>query len=486
MVDEQCSPAVRQLLDRVPAVLGQAPAELPGPVALADVRALLAVGDALRAAALGRLSDVDTRQLYTLEDASSTAAWVDTQPCAAGHDEVSLARRFSRMPYVQEQVGAGELSIRTASVVGVALDQAARHLDRADGRIDGQPGEQVLSNVIVEGVLQLLAEGVGGFEADDTMFDRLLTDLVAIVQLPLAQLARLERAIVVLAQQLPASMLKAGLDRLLAALMPQRLDDADERGSRGRGFRMVLKPDGSGYQITRGDLTLELGEHVAAVLAAQRATDPDNPTDTAARAAQHDAATPDPTAQASAQEPRSRVQQDHDALLLGLRALLDSGELGSRHKVAPHIAVAVGLDTLHEVPGALPAVSRTTGTVLPRGLVRRLLCDSAVTRLVLDLRGRVLDISHTERTAKAHERLAVATSWGHRCAEAGCPSPPGTPLIPHHATPWHTVGTTSLTDTVPVCALTHDHIHVRGRSITLRNGRRLAADGWLDEDNAAA
>ena len=478
MVEEQCSPAVQRLLACLPAVLAETPAELPGPVALADTRALMAVGDALRAAALGRLADVEARQLYALEDASSTGAWVDTQPCAAGRDEVSLARRFTRMPHVRDQVAAGQLSIRTASAVGVALDKAARHLDRPDGRIGGQPGEQVLTNVIVEGVLQLVAEGVGGFDDDDLAFDHLLGVLVEIVQAPVTQLARLERAFVVLAQQLPVGMLGAGLDRLLAALTPQQLEDADERGHRDRAFRMVLKPDGSGYRITRGDLTLELGEHLAAVVAAQRATDPDNPGDSSARAQLHE--------EPAGPEPRSRVQQDHDALLLGLRALLDSGVLGQRHKVAPHVAVTTSLGALHELPGALPAISRTTGTLLPRSLVRRLLCDSSLTRLVLGLRGRVLEISHTERTAKAHERLAVATRWGHRCAEAGCPSPPGTTLIPHHATPWHQTGTTSLADTVPVCQLTHDHLHVRGRTITLRDGRRLDEQGWLDDGRAAA
>jgi hypothetical protein len=93
----------------------------------------------------------------------------------------------------------------------------------------------------------------------------------------------------------------------------------------------------------------------------------------------------------------------------------------------PHVAVTVSLEALHGQPGALPAVSRTTGALLPIGLVRRLLCDSSLTRLVLDLRGRVVGVSHSERTATAHERLQVNARWGNRCAESGCTSPPGTP-----------------------------------------------------------
>ncbi|HEU0103804.1 MAG TPA: hypothetical protein VFR07_15900, partial [Mycobacteriales bacterium] len=76
-------------------------------------------------------------------------------------------------------------------------------------------------------------------------------------------------------------MLRDGLDRLVEAVTPQRLEDAAARAHDSRGFKMVLRSDGSGYTVTRGDLTLELGEYLAAVLAAQRATDPDNVVDTA-------------------------------------------------------------------------------------------------------------------------------------------------------------------------------------------------------------
>jgi hypothetical protein len=106
----QLSEPVRELLVALAVVLRQVPAELPGPVALADTRALLRSADALRAGTLGRIADVELRQLYALEDASSTAAWVDTQPAAAGRDEVALARRLPRLPYLHGRLVAGELS----------------------------------------------------------------------------------------------------------------------------------------------------------------------------------------------------------------------------------------------------------------------------------------------------------------------------------------------------------------------------------------
>ncbi len=76
--------------------------------------------------------------------------------------------------------------------------------------------------------------------------------------------------------------------------------------------------------------------------------------------------------------------------------LLDSGVLGQRGKHVPHIAVTVSLDTLHDLPGALPATG-ASGQRLPNALVRRWLCDSALTRYVLDLGHRVVENSHTAR-----------------------------------------------------------------------------------------
>ena len=208
------------------------------------------------------------------------------------------------------------------------------------------------------------------------------------------------------------------------------------------------------------------------MLAAAKATDPDNPADTAAWAAQR---SDEPTAPA----PRSRRQQHHDALKLALRRLLDSGALGLRDKTAPHLLVTVSLDQLQGRPGALPATG-AAGTPLAAGLVRRLLCDSRITRLVLSAGRKVLETSHTQRTLKAHERKALHVQWGGRCAGAGCTSPPGTPLIPHHPDPWHLTGITSYTDAVPFCDTTHHDLHEGGKTIRLRDGRRLGPHGWVD------
>ena len=220
------------------------------------------------------------------------------------------------------------------------------------------------------------------------------------------------------------------------------------------------------------------------MLAAELAVDQDSPADTAAYAqARQDGWQPgDDLPDQGCGGPRSLDQQRHDALRNGLRRYLDSGIAGLRDKVAPHLAVTVSIEALHDEPGALPPVA-ASGARLPRGLVRRWWCDSAVTRFVLSLGHKVLETSHTERTLKPHERRAKRIETGGRCQGAGCCRGPGRRLVPHHADPWARCGTTSLSDSVLLCEQTHAQLH-RGRTIRLKDGRRLGPSGWVRQQTA--
>jgi hypothetical protein len=118
--------------------------------------------------------------------------------------------------------------------------------------------------------------------------------------------------------------------------------------------------------------------------------------------------------------PRSRDEQRHDALRNGLRRYLDSGIAGLRDKVAPHLSSPSGSTACTQRPAACRP-SRRQGARLPRSLVRRWWCDSAVTRFVLGLGGRVLAASHTGRTLTATERRAKRIETGGACEVAGAP-----------------------------------------------------------------
>ena len=471
---------------------GRCHPDLAGELALTETSRLLLAVERLRAISLSWLADVHTRGLHELAGAPTTSSWVGAQQVGVDSAAIALAKRLNAVPAVHRAVLDGRLSLRAAEAVAVALDKLRGRLDRPDGLIDNQNAETAVHNMITCGVLMALAQGAGGYRDDDPQLVALRAELTALAAHPTCQRERVEAAFVLLAEHLAPGLLRDELGRLVDALLPQQLTDRCENAHQQRAFKMTRSYDGTGWQVTRGQLDTECGELLFTVLAAARATDPDNPADTAAWASRRRQDNAGPEAGlgagpaghadsegAEARAPRSKVQRDHDALALGLRALLDSGALGTRGKAVPHLLITVPLAALNDEPGAAPAIA-ASGASIPAPLARRWLSDSQLTRLVLSLGRRVIETSHTQRTLKAHERHALHVQWGGRCAAAGCPSPPGTPLVPHHPNSWASTRTTSYTDSIPVCHHTHHDLHQGHKTIRLRDGRYLSADGWTD------
>jgi hypothetical protein len=456
----------------------QAPADTPGPQALAETQVLLVQLDRLKGLVLSRLGDVETRRLHEFDDSPSTAAWVAEQETSTTRSEVALARKLDRVPQVAARILAGGLSIRSGIEISRALGKLRPHVDRPDGLIDGQPGEQILPAVLIDGVRTLVAEAAGGLPDDDLRLVRLDKDLHDIAARPVPQLARLEAAFLALAARVERGLLKDALGQLVDALLPNELAKRADDAHTNRGLELVRDDDGAAWTI-RGRLDLECGELLHTALAAAMETDPDNPLDTAAAEALRQQGL-DPYQDGCIQV-RSRRQRRHDGLTLLLRRLLDSGALGLRGKHVPHIAVTISDTAVHNQPGALPARA-ASGARWPTALVRRVLCDSALTRYVLSLGHRVLETSHTERTLKPHERRIKQLETGGICQGAGCTRGPhsGHPLIPHHANPYALCGTTSLDDTVLFCAVTHHDLHEGGKTIRLKDGRLLSPTGWVE------
>jgi hypothetical protein len=480
------SAPVQALVLAVAAVGAVPAADLPGGQAIAEAEELLQQLEVLRAVVLSRVADVDARQLHALADAPSTGTWLAAQQTSLTRTDV--ARRLTSYGHVAAAVEGRRLSVAVAARVATALAKARRHLDRSDGLIDGQPAEPTLTAVVVDGVLSCVCQARGGLSDTDPLLAELRDRLQAIAAVPAPELTRLEEAFVLLALHVEPADLPGALALLLDALLPNELERRSAHGHDSRGFGLRRKDDGSGWTITRGDLDLECGELLQAFLHAELAVDADNAVDTDAWThARADGWQPgdelpsgtvpggdrpaDGPAVACA-GPRSLHQRRHDALKNGLRRYLDAGIAGLRDKVAPHLAVTVTLDTLHDAPGALPAVA-ASGAALPTSLVRRWWCDSNVTRFVLSLGRRVMETSHTERTLEAHERRAKRIETGGRCEGAGCSRGPGHRLVPHHAKPWAVTGRTSLSDTVLLCEQTHHDLHSGGHVIRLKDGRRL-------------
>lgn len=473
---EAVSAGVRALRAAVLAQLETEPWRQAGVQALADAQALLVLSEQVRVAALSQVAEVERRNLHLDDGAPTIGTWVERQQTSLDRGDLALSRRLASLPVLDTALRSGSLCVVVAEQVALSLARLRRHVDRPDGLVDGQPGEQVVTAVIVNGVRLVLCQALGGLAEDDPRLAGLVEELDRIAHpatLP-TELARLEAAFVLLALQIEPAQLPDALGMLVDALLPVQHAERAEQGEHHRGLTLKRKADGSGWSITRGDLDLETGELLDLVLTSQQVVDEQGPADTDAydqlRLDGWQAGDDLPATGG----PRSRVQQRHDALRSALRLLLDTGVLGTRDKVAPHLAVTVGLDALHDAPGALPPVA-ASGLRLPRALVREWWCDSKLTRFVLGLGGRVLGVSHTERTLKAHERRAKHVETGGRCQGAGCCR--GGPLVPHHVVAYARCGTTSLADTVLLCRQTHRDVH-SGKVVRLKDGRELDENGW--------
>ncbi|MCW2614817.1 MAG: endonuclease [Frankiales bacterium] len=473
-----------RLVEAVCELAGQLPADLPGPRALEEARVLLEQCERLRVVVLARLADVQVRGLHALDDAPSTSTWVARQGTSLDAGEVALAKRLGRCAQVAAALDAGRLTIAQARKVAAAVGTLRRHVDRPDGLVDGHDGETVVANVVLDGVRQVVCEALGGLDDDDPRLLSLMTRAGEVAQRPVSQLDRLSAAFVLVAEHVDQGVLTSSLGRLLDAVLPLALDERSSDAHDARGFTMVRKP-GGGWTVVDGDLDDECGELLHTVLAAEMAVDADSPADTAGyedlRAQGWEGGDPLPADEPGHTDagPRSKRQQRHDALRNALRRQLDSGLLGLRDKVAPHLSVTVSREALDAEPGALPAVT-ASGATLPLALVRRWACSSSLTRFVMSLGGRAIATSHTQRTLTGHERRAKRIETGGRCQGAGCSHGPGAVLVPHHGNPWATTGTTSLADTVILCLQTHRQVH-SGQVIRLRDGRRLGPNGWLPD-----
>jgi hypothetical protein len=273
------SPQVTRLGTALGEVAVADPVELPEAQALADARELLALRAQLDAVLLRRIGDVDVRGLHRLDASPTTAAWIRRQDGTVNASTITLARRLTRLPGLQDAVRAGLLSAGAAAKVAAALDKLRRCVDRPDGLIDGQPGEAAVSAVVLDGVRSTVCQALGGLDDDDPRVVELAAQLSEISCWPTSQLARLEAAFVLLAQQLPGTELRAALGLLVDALLPDELEKRAARGADDAQLSLRPNSDGSGW-LLRGELDLETGELLHTVLTAMQCVDPDNAVDT--------------------------------------------------------------------------------------------------------------------------------------------------------------------------------------------------------------
>jgi hypothetical protein len=157
-----------------------------------------------------------------------------------------------------------------------------------------------------------------------------------------------------------------------------------------------------------------------------------------------------------ARDPRSPGRRLADALV-GLADLaLGGGWLPSSGGVRPHVTVTATVETLLGLAGA-PAAESDWGGPVSLAALRRLSCDSWVTRVLLNSDGVPLDVGREHRLVTPGLRRAVVAR-DRCCTFPGCDRPPSW-CIAHHVIHWADGGTTSLDNLVLLCERHHTVIH---------------------------
>ncbi|MCW2600470.1 MAG: uncharacterized protein JWM02_2299 [Frankiales bacterium] len=484
------SPLLAELQVLAARLVGVQASALPGPQALVDAQALLGTLQQLRVHSLDRLADVETRKLHDYAGFRSARAWISSaQPDTCSAD-LPLARKLRGFPHLKDRVEAQLVALGAASKVVAALGKLRRHVDSADGLIDGQPAGEVIA-AVVRNVVDLTCRNRLGLHDDHPLLAQLVAATEQIIATAGSDLEQLEQAFTLLAEHVPASALADCLDEQVCAVLPNLLEDRAQRGAEQAEVHLQRNLDGSGWHL-QAELDLECGELLFTLLAAEANRDPDNPDDTAsAQALREQGLNPydpdhlDVPDRTSLRWPRSKGRRLHDALKNLLQRYLGADLAGRRHKQPVRISVTVSTDVIDQVPGASPATA-ASGARLPRSLIQRWWCNASTTTFLLSRGWIPLGVQHTGRTLTATERQALDLQTERRCAGLGCcpgrRDDPTVTLEPHHVHAYAATGTTNVHDTIWACDTLHHDLH-HGKTVQLRNGRYLSQHGWTTDPN---
>ena len=184
----------------------------------------------------------------------------------------------------------------------------------------------------------------------------------------------------------------------------------------------------------------------------------------------------------AADDDRSREQRMADALSTMASRTLQVGSDQVGAQVRPHLSLLVSEQTwlalmarrrvFESCPTGprpawpdVPPAELEDGTVVPLGELERLMCDSEVTRMVMDAAGIPLDVGRTQRTYTKELRRAVLTRDRH-CMWPTCRMRASWCEV-HHITWFSRGGHTSLAEAITMCSFHHHRVHEADVRITV-------------------
>ncbi|MFE7504074.1 DUF222 domain-containing protein [Promicromonospora sp. NPDC057488] len=116
-----------------------------------------------------------------------------------------------------------------------------------------------------------------------------------------------------------------------------------------------------------------------------------------------------------------------------------------------------------------PAVFTETSSPVPASLLRRLACDSEVTRIVFGPDSQILDVGRAKRTVTGQLRRAVIARDRH-CVYDQCDQPPTRCEVHHALRHWAHGGETSTTNAALLCYHHHDLVDKQNIVMHYDNG----------------
>ncbi|MEU4365265.1 DUF222 domain-containing protein [Promicromonospora sp. NPDC023987] len=419
---------------------------------------------------------------------------------ATASKDMTMARRLATaLPVTRERLVAGTLGVDHARVMTEVAPTSETRTDALAWLIDTRTGETTTPERFVQTVPVDFPDPV-----DDPDGDRTREQITRVLEGAVADgtLVTGEGLVLREAGSLNADQFRVVARRFATVTDPDTDDTDDDKAAQGE-FLDLAKTFG-GYHVA-GFLTDEHGLLVqtalTAVLGAPAAEDTRTSTQQRAQgladvarivldtnqAAPGAAIPPHLNVTVSWTELVTQVTRTRDGLCLtcghtptrgnqtgsgaggGAAGVSDPGTAGGSATGTTGTTTAGsdipswGAGTL-SVSGLLSAggpVFTETGGRAPRALLRRLACDSAVTRIVFGPDGAALDVGRAQRTVTGQMRRAVIARDKH-CVYPGCDQPPSRCEVHHAVRHWADGGQTSVANSALLCWFHHQLVDARG------------------------
>jgi hypothetical protein len=161
-----------------------------------------------------------------------------------------------------------------------------------------------------------------------------------------------------------------------------------------------------------------------------------------------------------------------DALVDLAGRLLNSDALPDVGGQRPHLNVTATVETLAKFRDH-SAGTIEDGATVPAETVRRIACDSMVTRILLSSDGQPLEVGRTTRIISSDLRKALVFR-DKGCRFPGC-NRPAKWCDAHHMKHWADGGATNLGNVILLCRRHHNRVHEQGWQVAWTEDGRIVA-----------